>query len=142
VTAPGPCPPPLDENVRARMRAVHGTGTGPELAVLRRVRAAGYRPAVNRRVGLPGRFWRPDLSWKTRRLAVYVDGCFWHGCPQHCRPPVHNGEWWRTKLLHNVLRDRAATRELTAAGWTVLRFWEHEDPDIVVAEIVENLNHY
>jgi DNA mismatch endonuclease (patch repair protein) len=59
---------------------------------------------------------------------VFVDGCFWHACPEHLRPSQKNAEWWADKLARNVARDRETDSDLRAAGWTVLRVWEHEDP--------------
>lgn len=61
-------------------------------------------------------------------MAVFVDGCFWHGCLEHATTPKENAEWWRDKLEQNQHRDADTTRELTEAGWLVLRFWEHDDP--------------
>ncbi len=58
---------------------------------------------------------------------MFVDGCFWHSCPQHATEPKRNGEWWAAKLADNVARDRAYEAALAAAGWRVMRFWEHED---------------
>jgi DNA mismatch endonuclease (patch repair protein) len=76
-----------------------------------------------------------DIAFTRRRIAVYVDGCFWHGCPEHLHIPHANSEWWVRKLAGNRARDAAATEQLTGLGWTVLRFWEHQDPQDVVARI-------
>ena len=70
------------------------------------------------------------------RLAVYDDGCFWHGCPQHLHLPRANAEWWVRKIETNRARDRDVTAQLRCLGWTVLRFWEHEDPAAVSAQVV------
>lgn len=70
-----------------------------------------------------------------RRVAVFVDGCFWHSCPVHATRPRANGEWWSTKLRHNTERDRDTDAHLRSLGWMVLRFWEHEDPTAVVDAI-------
>lgn len=69
---------------------------------------------------------KPDFVWKEVRLALFVDGCFWHGCPQHATWPANRAAWWRRKLLGNRARDRLVTRTLRRAGWRVLRVWEHE----------------
>jgi DNA mismatch endonuclease (patch repair protein) len=69
-----------------------------------------------------------DIVFPTERLAVFVDGCFWHSCPEHATYPRANGHWWAAKLARNVERDRETDRRLAAEGWTVLRIWEHEDP--------------
>jgi DNA mismatch endonuclease (patch repair protein) len=73
--------------------------------------------------------------FKQARLAVFVDGCFWHGCPEHCRRPGSNSEYWTAKIDRNVERDRAVDEALHADGWTVMRFWEHEDPSEAAASV-------
>jgi DNA mismatch endonuclease (patch repair protein) len=79
---------------------------------------------------------RPDLVFTKTRLAVFVDGCFWHVCPQHGRQPTHNEWYWTPKLRRNVERDRRADAALVAAGWRVVRVWEHVTPEAAAA-IVE-----
>jgi DNA mismatch endonuclease (patch repair protein) len=69
---------------------------------------------------------RPDFVFRTRKLAVFVDGCFWHGCPIHATQPKQNARFWREKIARNQARDRLVTRTLRARGWRVLRLWEHE----------------
>lgn len=69
---------------------------------------------------------RPDFVFRKERVAVFVDGCFWHGCPKHCRMPAGNRAFWRKKLTANRERDRRVNRELRRAGWRVVRIWEHE----------------
>jgi len=69
---------------------------------------------------------RPDFVFRSRKLAVFVDGCFWHGCPSHGRLPKQNTEFWRAKIRLNRERDRLVTRTLRAAGWKVVRIWEHD----------------
>jgi DNA mismatch endonuclease (patch repair protein) len=71
-------------------------------------------------------FGNPDFVFPKRRLAIFVDGCFWHGCPKHLRKPKGNRKFWREKVLRNRKRDRTVTRHLGRAGWRVLRIWEHE----------------
>jgi DNA mismatch endonuclease (patch repair protein) len=113
--------------------------TAVELAVRRLLHAAGLRYRVEYPVpGLPRR--RIDVAFPGAKVAVLIDGCFWHGCPQHATHPKANAEWWRSKLDRNMARDRETTEHLVAAGWTVLRFWEHEAPEEVavrVATVVE-----
>lgn len=82
---------------------------------------------------------KADLVWRGVRLAVFIDGCFWHRCPEHATQPKANGAWWASKLDGNVERDRRTDVELTELGWTVLRFWEHEQPDVVADEICATL---
>jgi DNA mismatch endonuclease (patch repair protein) len=72
-----------------------------------------------------------DIVFGPARIAVFMDGCFWHGCPQHATQPKSNAEWWRAKLDKNVVRDLQTTKYLEETGWTVLRFWEHESPEAV-----------
>ena len=78
---------------------------------------------------------RPDVVFRRARVAVFVDGCFWHSCPQHGSVPTANREWWEEKLAANVCRDRRSDQQLKEAGWTVLRFWEHEDPVAAAAAV-------
>lgn len=77
-----------------------------------------------------------DIAFTRVRMAIFLDGCFWHGCPQHATQPRANAEWWERKLLMNVQRDADTNQVLAAQGWTVLRFWEHEEPG-AVADLVE-----
>ncbi len=107
--------------------------TSPELAVRRLLHAAGLRYRVDF-APLGGRRWA-DIVFTRRRIAVYIDGCFWHGCPQHATHPKRNADYWLPKLAHNIERDRETDAQLRAAGWTVLRFWEHEAPAAVAAQI-------
>jgi DNA mismatch endonuclease (patch repair protein) len=88
------------------------------VAILRAARITGWR----RHQPVRG---RPDFIFPAERLAVFVDGCFWHGCPQHCRMPATNGRYWRQKISRNISRDRATVRLLEAAGWRVIRLWGH-----------------
>jgi DNA mismatch endonuclease (patch repair protein) len=71
---------------------------------------------------------RPDVVFVAARVAVFVDGCFWHRCPEHASDPKANARWWREKLARNVDRDRRTDSALKALGWKVMRVWEHEDP--------------
>jgi DNA mismatch endonuclease (patch repair protein) len=114
--------------------------TAPEVAVRRLLHASGFRYRVNVPVpGLPRR--TIDIVFPKTKIAVFLDGCFWHGCPQHATHPKANAEWWRVKLDKNMTRDVETTEHLVAQGWTVLRFWEHEAVDDVahrIATIVES----
>lgn len=78
---------------------------------------------------------RADLVFRAARVAVFVDGCFWHGCPDHGTWPTANEEYWRPKLEANRRRDVDTNWRLAEAGWEVLRFWEHEEPDAAAAEV-------
>lgn len=89
------------------------------VALLRERRITGWR----RGASLPG---APDFVFRPERIAVFVDGCFWHGCPAHCRIPAANRPYWEAKIARNRARDVAVTRELRSRGWRVLRLWEHD----------------
>lgn len=119
--------------VRLRMRRQRSRDTGPELALraaLRRRGVTGYR--LHWEV-LPRR--RADLAWPGRRVAVFVDGCFWHGCPAHSRGTRANAAWWAAKVTRNAARDLDTTERLSRQGWTVLRVWEHADPEAAAREV-------
>lgn len=103
------------------MRANKGKDTKPELLLRKALWRMGFRYRLNSR--LPG---RPDMVFPSARVAVFVDGCFWHGCPEHFQQPANNAAFWKGKIANNVVRDSAVTNQLTEAGWLVLRFWEHE----------------
>lgn len=109
--------------------------TGCELAVRRLLHGAGIRYRVDFRP-LQGERFRADIGWKGRKIAVFIDGCFWHGCPTHGTLPKSNTDWWRNKFEANRARDERANTALAAAGWTVLRYWEHESPDKIVEDII------
>jgi len=109
--------------------------TVPEVALRRELHRRGRRFFVDK-APLPGMRRRADLVFPRHRVAVYVDGCFWHSCPQHATFPKNNAEWWAAKLAANVQRDRDTDERLQTAGWTVVRVWEHEDP-ITAATRVE-----
>lgn len=100
--------------------------TRPELALRRELHRRGWRYRVHFPV-LDGRRRKVDVAFTRRKVAVLVDGCFWHACPLHGTLPQANGEWWRDKLTANQRRDRDTDARLRQAGWTVLRIWEHED---------------
>ncbi|WP_436892219.1 very short patch repair endonuclease [Nocardiopsis dassonvillei] len=117
------------------MRANRGRDTGPELALRRLVHAAGLRYRVSARP-LPALRRTADLVFTRRRVAVFVDGCFWHGCPEHHTRARTNAAYWADKVAANRARDADTDRRLAEAGWTVLRFWEHEDPAAAAARVV------
>jgi DNA mismatch endonuclease, patch repair protein len=110
------------------MQANRGRDTGPELAVRRRVHARGLRYRVDHPLPFDRRR-RADIAFTRAKVAVFIDGCFWHGCPDHGTTPRTNSRFWSEKIARNRVRDAQTTERLFAAGWTVLRFWEHEDPE-------------
>ncbi len=110
------------------MRATPQRDTVPELALRRAVHALGLRYRVNAAPShsMPRR--RADLVFSSARVAVFLDGCYWHGCPIHGETPHANRDWWRQKIDRNRERDLETTKALEREGWEVLRVWEHEDP--------------
>jgi DNA mismatch endonuclease, patch repair protein len=122
--------------VRRVMQGNKSRDTRPEIAVRSAVHALGMRYRVSAR---PLRDLRrtADLVFRNARVAVFVDGCFWHGCPQHHAPPRTNASYWATKILGNKSRDEDTTKRLCQEGWTVLRFWSHEEPLRVAAQIAK-----
>jgi DNA mismatch endonuclease (patch repair protein) len=101
--------------------------TAPELALRSELHRRGLRFRVDR-VPMRGMRSRADLVFGPARVAVYVDGCFWHSCPEHGTMPKANAEFWKIKLTRNQERDTATDNFLRENGWAVLRIWEHEDP--------------
>ncbi|WP_329554684.1 very short patch repair endonuclease [Streptomyces sp. NBC_00696] len=121
-------------SVSARMSRQGSRDTQPELTVRRLLHADGLRYRVQFPVpGMPRRSM--DIAFSKLRIAVFLDGCYWHGCPEHATHPRANAEWWRAKLDRNIARDRETTDHLAAVGWVVMRFWEHEAADDVARRI-------
>ena len=115
------------------MRGNRRRDTAPELAVRRLLHAAGLRYRVDF-APIGGRR-RADIVFSRRRVAVFIDGCFWHGCPLHATVPKSNTDYWIPKLERNVERDRETDSLLIEAGWCVLRYWEHEEPSAIAAAV-------
>lgn len=128
-------PHPANEAVSVRMRANRRRDTRPEVVVRSRLHRAGLRFFVDRPVRLANRTVRPDIVFPRARVAVFIDGCFWHACPEHGTKPRTNADYWTLKLRRNVYRDRAVDAGLAAAGWYAARFWEHEAPEDVAERI-------
>src|SRR4051794_13007962 len=110
------------------MSVARSAHTEPELALRSALHKLGLRFRVQRPVDQDRRR-RVDIAFPRERVAVFIDGCFWHRCPTHATFPRANAEFWRAKLERNVERDRDTDVQLDARGWTVMRFWEHEDPE-------------
>ena len=106
--------------------------TGPEMAVRRLLYATGLRYRVNYKPTSPklGRS-TIDIAFPGKHLAVFIDGCFWHHCPEHGEIPKANNKWWRNKFAENAARDERVTKTLKEGGWLVQRFWSHETPEKV-----------
>ena len=127
-------PAPSSEGARQRMERQRRRDTGPEILLRRELHRLGLRYRVDVEP-LPGLRRRADVVFPRARVAVYVDGCFWHSCPLHATQPKANSTWWASKLAANQRRDIDTDAHLAAAGWTVLRFWEHEDATVAANEI-------
>jgi DNA mismatch endonuclease, patch repair protein len=128
----GLSPRPTSKAISKAMRGNIASGTKPELilAQLLRKRLA--------RSNLPG---RPEFVYSAARLVVFVHGCWWHGCPEHYKPPKTHRGYWRRKLARNLERDRLNKADLVAMGWRVLEVWEHEvkaDPNGVAQQIMKS----
>jgi DNA mismatch endonuclease (patch repair protein) len=120
--------------VRRSMQGNKRRDTGPELRIRSALFRLGLRFRVDRRpiAAVAG---RADIVFPRRRIAVFVDGCYWHGCPTHYVPPATNAAYWSAKVAGNRRRDAATTAALVGRGWTVIRIWEHEDADRAAAAI-------
>lgn len=119
-------PTPSSAAATAVMKGNRSRDTRPEVLLRSALHRRGLRFRKDYPVRLATRTCRVDVAFPRQRLAVFVDGCFWHGCPEHGRTPRKNPAYWEAKLARNVERDRQADSELAAAGWQVVRLWEHE----------------
>lgn len=129
------------EHVRRRMSAQRATDTAPELALRRELHRRGLQYRLHQQP-LPDLRRKADIVFRGARVAVFVDGCFWHGCPDHGRRKHAVNAWyWPEKIERNRQRDKDTDRRLMEAGWLPLRFWEHTNPlhaaDVVVAAVHE-----
>lgn len=121
-----------------KMAAVGRKDTPQEVAIRKELFRLGCRYKLHFRP-LKDFRWTADIAFTKPKLLVFVDGCFWHGCPIHGSLPKTNREWWTAKIGRNVERDAEATRVLTARGWTVMRVWSHEAPSEAAKRIVQVL---
>lgn len=112
--------------------------TAPEIAVRRLLHARGVRYRVDVKLE-PDMRTRADLAWRGLKLAVFIDGCFWHGCPEHATRPAANRDWWAQKLDANIARDRRTDDTLRKRGWVVRRFWEHQSPGEIADELIKEI---
>ena len=130
---------PSSTETSLRMAKVRQHGTEPELALRREL----YRGGLRYRVNLPV-LEKPrrvaDVAFPGLKIAVFVDGCFWHGCPMHATWPKQNAVFWRQKIEANRLRDAETNTKLREGGWTVLRIWEHEAPVEASRHVIELVN--
>lgn len=123
------------EGARSTMRANRRRDTKSELRVRALLHANGLRYRVDFAPGSDRRR-RADIVFTRARLAVFIDGCFWHGCPEHFVSPKSNADYWVPKIETNRRRDLDTTAQLESEGWTVLRYWEHDDPQSVAEAII------
>lgn len=117
------------------MQANRRRDTKPEVILRSALHGLGYRYRKDFLLRLPTLRVKPDIVFTARRVAVFVDGCFWHACPTHGRQPTTNEWYWAPKLRRNVERDRLVTGALSSAGWRVVRVWEHETLENAVAAV-------
>src|SRR3954467_12300733 len=121
-------PAASSDAVSQRMRRQRSSNTAPELLIRQELHARGLRYRVGC-APVAGLRTRADVVFGPARIAVFVDGCFWHSCPAHGNVPKSNRAWWAEKLRANVERDRRSDEALRARGWHVVRVWEHEAPE-------------
>ncbi|MGA1827303.1 very short patch repair endonuclease [Microbacterium sp.] len=124
---------------RRNMQAISRKDTKPELAVRSLLHASGLRYRCDLRLVIGGRAVRPDIVFTRRKVAVFIDGCFWHSCPEHGTKPRTNIEYWGPKLERNRARDVRDTATLEEAGWLVVRAWEHTPPEEIAAAVQESV---
>lgn len=134
-----PAPTASSAAVRRTMQGNRKTGTRPEAEVRRHLWQRGLRYQKNRPVRTSQAVVRPDVVFVGRKLAVFIDGCYWHGCPQHFKTPRSNREYWAAKIARNRERDAATDAALSEEGWRVLRFWEHVPAGVAADAIAEAL---
>ena len=131
-------PRPRDEATGRRLARQARQNTAPEMALRQVLHVSGLRYRVHRRP-LKELRREADIVFTKYQVAVFVDGCFWHRCPDHRPAAASNAEWWQAKLERNVRRDRETDGLLTAAGWHVVRVWEHEPPGDAARRVIETL---
>ena len=130
---PAPTMPP-DAATKRRMRRVGQADTAAELAIRRILFARGLRYRKDHKP-VSGLRTKADLAFRGPRVAVYINGCFWHGCPEHATWPKNNEAFWRHKIEANIARDRRIDAALEEEGWVVVRVWEHEIPEAAADRI-------
>jgi len=121
-------PVPSSEAALKRMKAAKPRNTVPERALRAALHHRGLRFRIDTRP-VRGLNRKADIVFRSAKVAIFVDGCFWHGCPIHGTQAKANAEFWRQKIKQNQERDKDTTRQLKTAGWRVIRVWEHEDPE-------------
>jgi DNA mismatch endonuclease, patch repair protein len=127
--------PPSSPHATATMRANRGRDTAPEIALRSALHRRGFRFRKNLRFDVEGLRLRPDVVFTRAKVAVFLDGCYWHGCPSHGQVPVANRDFWTAKIQANRDRDQRQTAALERAGWLVVRVWEHEEISTAVDRV-------
>ena len=125
------------------MAAIKRSDTLPERKLRSQLHGMGFRFRKDFPIVLEGKRTRPDIAFTRRKVAVFVDGCFWHSCPEHGTQPRRNADYWSPKLQRNVERDHQQTALLENSGWIVLRIWEHqaiEDSATTIAKVLSELD--
>jgi len=130
-------PPASSDAARRRMKSTRRSGTREEAALCSAIRVLGIHFMVQGRITNSRR--TIDVVIRRPKVAIFVDGCFWHGCPRHATWPRANASWWRAKIQRNAARDRSSDRLLRSAGWGVIRIWTHERPEAAAARILNYL---
>ena len=134
---PLPYPTPTTPAAANRMRANRRSDTQPEVLLRSLLHRSGLRFRKDHPIRLStGRVVRADIAFPSKRIAVFVDGCFWHSCPMHGTIPKSNQDYWVPKLKQNVDRDKLVNQLLESAGWRVVRIWEHADQETARSEIM------
>lgn len=121
------------------MSCIRSKNTKPEITIRKMIWSKGFRYRIHNR----SVFGTPDISNRSRNIAVFVDGCFWHGCPRCYKEPKTNVDFWRSKIIRNRARRDTVKKQLRKEGWRVLEFWEHhinKDPQKVVLRITNKIN--
>jgi len=121
--------------IRKTMVANRRADTNPERRLRSALHAAGLRFRKDHPVRVDDLRVRADVVFPRQRVCVFLDGCFWHRCPEHATDPKRNADYWAPKLAANVARDRRVDETLTSSGWLVIRIWEHEDPTLASARV-------
>lgn len=133
-------PGPSSDAAQRTMLGNRRRDSTPERRLRSLLHAGGLRFRVDFPISVPGRRpIRPDIVFTRARIVVFVDGCFWHGCPEHGKPPRTNSRYWDAKIAINRTRDREQTAALEQAGWSVVRVWEHVDPTTAGAVVRDAL---
>jgi DNA mismatch endonuclease (patch repair protein) len=129
-----------DAATRRAMQGNRRAETMPEIALRKALHRRGLRFRKDYKITAGSLVVQADVVFPRQHVAVFLDGCYWHGCPEHFRMPSRNADYWAAKIARNEDRDRHVADSLAAAGWHVVRVWEHEEPEEAVARVVAGLS--